>query len=61
MEGFILLSIIFLSCLGTVFGIYEWMNGFHSTRTRVMLLRTSAFSIGALVSLVILILMGVIK
>lgn len=61
MEGFILLSIIFLSCLGTVFGLYEGTNGFHPTRTRVMLLRTSAFSIGALVSLVILILMGVIK
>lgn len=61
MEDFIVFATLVLSCIGTGLGLYEGTNEFHPIRTRVMLLRTFAFSAGALASLVVLILTGVIQ
>lgn len=61
MEDFIMFIIFILSCTGIGLGLYEGTNEFHPIRTRVMLLRTFAFSTGALVTFGVLSLTGVVS
>lgn len=60
MEGLIVFIIYVSSAIGAVLGLYEGTNGFNPVRERVALLRTFSCSIGALTSIGVLIITGVI-